>query len=225
MASPYPVLEIAIVNIKGQDIENESTKEGKMRHEIFKHVTSVPGLSVRVGEEASEITISTSFVLVRNVLFQSGQQPADLGPLFYRLGIIQTPLRIHGSSRHSVRSFMELPSGPFDMYHITPNTEQRAALYAPYSAIVLFWGIDEAKFAELVKPWITSIEKSDSCLDYLWGEVKSPARVDTSKNLELEKGVIMLSGWKSKEEHDHDCSQPRVVNSFKALQAAVMKSD
>jgi hypothetical protein len=120
---------------------------------------------------------------------------------------------------------MELLSGPFDMYHITPNTEERAAFYAPYSAIVLFWGIDEVKFDKLVKPWITAIEKSDSCLGYLWGEVKSPARMDTSKNLDFGKGVIMLSGWKSKEQHDHDCSQPRVVDSYKTLQAAVKKSD
>lgn len=48
MASPYPVLEVAIVNIKDQDVENESTKEGKLWHEIFKHVTTVPGF-IRVG--------------------------------------------------------------------------------------------------------------------------------------------------------------------------------
>ena len=48
MASPYPVLEIAIVNIKRQNVEDEATPEGKKWHGIFHDVTDVPGF-IRVG--------------------------------------------------------------------------------------------------------------------------------------------------------------------------------
>ena len=120
---------------------------------------------------------------------------------------------------------MDLIKGPFDMYHIKPNTEARAAFYAAYSAIVYFWGVDETTFGENSRDWVTAIERSDSCLGYLWGEVMNPPRMDPSENMKLGKGVIMLSGWKSKEEHDYDCSLPKVVEGYMKAKTSCKKSN
>ncbi|KUJ07699.1 uncharacterized protein LY89DRAFT_742470 [Mollisia scopiformis] len=192
MASPYPVVEVAIINIKGQNVEDETTKEGKTWHEVFKKLISVPGFT-RVGWGRS---VRDHDTVIFGVDWESYQHHQD---------------------------FMEA-KGTFTSL-LMDLLKHGAAFYAAFSAAVFLWGVDEEKFPSLVKPWITANEKSDSCLGYFWGEVKSPAKVDTSKNLELGKCVIMLSGWKSKETHDYDCGLSIVVDAYKALQAAVKKSD
>ena len=112
-----------------------------------------------------------------------------------------------------------------DLYVIHPNTNDRRVFYAPQTNVVVFWGIDEDKFSKLAPEFFTSIAKSDSCIGYIWGEVQPPALSDKSRNLELGRCGIMISGWRSKEEHDRDVAKPRAVNAFAAVETAVKKSD
>ena len=116
------------------------------------------------------------------------------------------------------------PNGT-DLYVMYPQTPDRHVLYAPQTNVVFFFGIDEDKFAELAPEFFTSIEKSDACLGYIWGEIQLPARNDSSKHMELGKGGVMISGWKSREEHDRDVQKTRVMDAYKAMDAAVKKKD
>jgi hypothetical protein len=112
-----------------------------------------------------------------------------------------------------------------NLYVIYPHTPDRHILYAPEVHVVFYFGIDDDKFAELAPEWFTAIEKSDSCVGYIWGEIQPPAREDSSGNMVLGKGGVMISGWRSKEEHDRDVNKPRVVEAYKAMDAAVKKKD
>lgn len=114
-----------------------------------------------------------------------------------------------------------------DLYVIYPHTPERHVLYAPQTNVVFFYGIDDAKFAQHAPEFFTAIEKSDACVGYIWGEIQPPARADTSGNMALGKGGVMISGWRSKEEHDRDVAKPRVVEAYKQMKesGAVKKTD
>ena len=112
-----------------------------------------------------------------------------------------------------------------DLYVIHPNTVDRRIFYAPQTNVVFFWGIDEEKFAKLAPEFFTSIAKSDACVGYIWGEVQPPALSDKSHHLDLGKGGIMISGWRSREDHDRDVNKPRVVQAYAAMREAVKKTD
>jgi hypothetical protein len=116
------------------------------------------------------------------------------------------------------------PNGT-DLYVIYPHTPDRHVLYAPQTNVVFFYGIDEDKFAHLAPEFFTAIEKSDSCVGYIWGEIQPPAREDSSKHMALGKGGVMISGWRSREEHDRDVQKDRVVHAYKAMDAACKKKD
>lgn len=54
-----------------------------------------------------------------------------------------------------------------DLYVIYPNTPDRRVFYAPQTNVVLFYGIDEDKFAAKAPEFFTAIAKSDSCIGYV----------------------------------------------------------
>jgi quinol monooxygenase YgiN len=112
-----------------------------------------------------------------------------------------------------------------DLYFIYPHTPDRHILYAPQTNVVFFYGIDEDMFAELAPEFFTAIEKSDSCLGYIWGEIEWPAREDSSGHEKLGKGGVMISGWRSKEEHDRDVQKPRVTEAYAAMDRVCKKKD
>ena len=112
-----------------------------------------------------------------------------------------------------------------ECYIIHPHNSDRRIFYAPQTNVVLFYGIDEDKFAELYPDFFTSIAKSDSCVGYIWGEIQPPAIADNSGNLHLGKCGIMISGWTSREEHDRDVAKPRVTKAYMAVSAVVKKTD
>jgi hypothetical protein len=112
-----------------------------------------------------------------------------------------------------------------DLYVIYPNTKDRSVLYAPQTNVVFFYGINEDKFAELAPEFFNAIAHSDSCIGYIWGEFQPPFLADASKNMEMGKGGVMISGWRSREEHDRDVYKERVVRAFAAMNAAVKKKD
>ena len=118
-----------------------------------------------------------------------------------------------------------MDAGKTDLYVIHPNTTDRRVFYAPQTNVVLFYGIDEDKFANLGPEFFTSIARSDSCIGYIWGEVQPPALSDKSGNLELGKCGIMISGWRSREEHDRDVAKQRVVDAYAAMRTAVKQTD
>ena len=112
-----------------------------------------------------------------------------------------------------------------DLYIIHPSTTDRSVLYAPQTNVVFFWGIDEDKFEKLAPEFFTAIAKSDACLGYVWGEIQPPVLSDKSGNAALGRGGVMISGWKSREEHNQDVAKPRVVEAYKAVSTAVNKTD
>ena len=112
-----------------------------------------------------------------------------------------------------------------DLYVIHPNTNDRRVLYAPQTNVVFFYGIDEDKFVPLASEFFTAIAKSDACLGYIWGEIQEPVLSDKSGNAALGKGGVMISGWRSREEHDRDVAKPRVMDAYTAVCTAVKKSD
>ena len=113
------------------------------------------------------------------------------------------------------------------LYVIYPHTPARHILYAPQTNVVFFYGIDDALFAKYAPEFFTAIEKSDSCLVYIWGEIQPPARADPDNNLSLGKGGVMISGWRSKAEHDRDVNKDRVLKAYQAMQdsGAFKKTD
>ena len=112
-----------------------------------------------------------------------------------------------------------------DLYVINPHTPDRSVLYAPQTNVVFFYGIDEDKFAELAPEFFAAISNSDACVGYIWGEFQPPYLSDASRNMEMGKGGIMISGWRSKEEHDRDVGKERVRKAYMAMDAAVKKKD
>jgi hypothetical protein len=112
-----------------------------------------------------------------------------------------------------------------DFYFITPSATDRKVFYAPQTNVVFFWGIDEDKFAELAPEFFTAIAKSDSCVGYIWGELRPPHLADPSGNGALGVGGVMISGWTSKEEHARDVAKQRVVDAYAKVSEAVQKTD
>jgi hypothetical protein len=67
---------------------------------------------------------------------------------------------------------------------------------------VFFFGVDEDKFVKLAPEFFTTIESRNLAWGYIWGELQPPARNDSSKHMDLGKWGVMISGWRSREEHD-----------------------
>ncbi|KAL9468291.1 hypothetical protein ACSS6W_009985 [Trichoderma asperelloides] len=112
-----------------------------------------------------------------------------------------------------------------DLYIITPNTPDRRVLYAPQTNVVFFWRIDEDAFRSKQDEFFTAIEQSDSCVGYIWGEIQQPVLSDKRGYVALGKGGVMISGWKSREEHDRDVAKTRVMEAYKAISATVKRID
>lgn len=110
---------------------------------------------------------------------------------------------------------------------IAPCTTSRRALYAPQTIVVFFWGIEQEKFGKVAPEFFSSIANSDGCLGYIWGEVLPPVLADPLGKMKLGSGVggVMISGWRSLEEHDRDVAKPRVKEAYKAICATVAESD
>jgi hypothetical protein len=103
-----------------------------------------------------------------------------------------------------------------DPYVIYPKTPERSVLYARQTNVVFFHSINEDKFAERAPEFVTAIAKSDSCIGYVWGELQAPYLSDASKNMKLGKGGVMISGLRSREEHNRDVSKERAVKAYEA---------
>lgn len=110
---------------------------------------------------------------------------------------------------------------------IVPSTASRRVFYAPQTNVVFFWGIDREKFAKVSPEFFTAIASSDACLGYIWGEVLKPVLADPEGKTSLGSDIsgVMISGWRSREEHDRDVQKPRVVEAYKAACGAVAESD
>lgn len=111
---------------------------------------------------------------------------------------------------------------------IHPNTNERTRVYyAPYTVVFFFWGIKEDEWTKLAPEFFASIAKADACTGYIWGEVDKPVLSDPSGYSELgsKKGGVMISGWRSKDQHDRDIATPRIAHAYKAMDAACEKKD
>jgi hypothetical protein len=99
--------------------------------------------------------------------------------------------------------------------------------YSPDVHIVLFWGIKDDAWTKLAPEWFASIATSDSCNGYIWGEVAHPVLADPRGNSKLGSGRhgVMISGWRSRDQHDRDVNKKRVVEAYEALSAACEKKD
>jgi hypothetical protein len=110
-----------------------------------------------------------------------------------------------------------------DLFVIRPSTNQRQAIYAPHTQIVFFYGIEEDLFAQLAPQYFTAIAHSDSCLGYIWGEIEHPILSNKSGNASLGRSAVMVCGWKSREQYNHEIEQKAVVDAFIKLKAAAKK--
>ena len=111
---------------------------------------------------------------------------------------------------------------------IHPNTNERTRVYyAPYTVISFFWGIKEDQWTKLAPEFFASIAKADASTGYIWGEVDKPVLSDPSgySDLGSKKGGVMISGWRSKDQHDRDIATTRIANAYKAMDAACEKKD
>ena len=110
---------------------------------------------------------------------------------------------------------------------ITPCTTSRRVFYAPQTNVVFFWGIEQEKFAKVSPEFFSAIANSDACLGYIWGEVLPPVLADPQGKMKLGSGIggVMISGWRSREEHDRDVAKPRVMEAYKAACTAVAESE
>lgn len=115
-----------------------------------------------------------------------------------------------------------------NVYVIHPNTNDRNKVYyAPYTAVVFFWGIEEDKWTEAAPELFAAIAKSDGCTGYIWGEIDKPILSDSNGYASLGSGKcgVLIVGWRSKDQHDRDIGRQRVTNAFEAVRKACVKTD
>lgn len=114
------------------------------------------------------------------------------------------------------------------VYVIHPNTNDRNKVYyAPYTTVTFFWGIEEDKWTDVAPEFFAAVAKSDGCTGYIWGEVDTPILADFDGNASLGSGKcgILITGWRSKAQHDDDNKSPRVAEAWKAVQKVCAKAD
>ena len=114
------------------------------------------------------------------------------------------------------------------VYVIHPNTNDRNKVYyAPYTTVTFFWGIQEDKWTDVAPEFFAAVAKSDGCTGYIWGEVDTPILADFDGNASLGSGKcgILITGWRSKGQHDNDNKNPRVAKAWEAVQKVCAKAD
>ncbi|KAL7914008.1 hypothetical protein GGI35DRAFT_490363 [Trichoderma velutinum] len=204
-----PVIEIVVTDIGDHTIDDVSTQDGKDWLEAFRSgATTIPGcVKACWGRSYRDSNIAMHFIDYKTRRQHDVHKRDDLG----------------GAVPESLWHIMDREKT--DLYVIVPNTPDRSILYAPQTNVVFFWGIDEDAFRAKQDEFFTAIEKSDACLGYIWGEIQPPVLSDKRGYAALGKGGVMISGWKSREEHDRDVAKPRVVEAYKAISATVKKTD
>ncbi|KAL6892016.1 hypothetical protein GGI43DRAFT_413965 [Trichoderma evansii] len=203
-----PVMEIVVTDVGDHTIDDVSTQDGKVWLEAFRvGAEKIPGV-VRAGWGRS---YRDSRIAMHFIDYQTRHQH-DVHKQ-----------EIGGAVPESLQRIMDKEKT--DLYIISPNTPDRRILYAPQTNVVFFWGIDEETFRSKQDEFFTAIEQSDACLGYIWGEIQQPVLSDKSGYAALGKGGVMISGWKSREEHDRDVAKPRVMEAYKAISATVKRTD
>ncbi|KAL7893071.1 hypothetical protein HDV63DRAFT_392966 [Trichoderma sp. SZMC 28014] len=203
-----PVLEIVVTEIGDHTIDDVSTQDGKDWLEAFRlGAETIPG-AVRAswGRSYKYPNIAMHFIDYQTRR-QHDVHKQEIG----------------GAVPNSLQHIMDKEKT--DLYVISPNTPDRRVLYAPQTNVVFFWGIDEDAFRSKQDEFFTAIEQSDSCVGYIWGEIQQPVLSDKNGYAALGKGGVMISGWKSREEHDRDVAKPRVTEAYTAISATVKKTD
>lgn len=152
-----PTIEIAVFQIKGRSVKDESTQGGKTWHRVLSRVTQIPGfIRVGVGRRLDEPDTALFFVgkySMRTVRFRSHllrESRPYKSVLPQRTYLPRFFLSDWESFEHHKR-FMEEKGSPFtpplvdmltsgvDMYHITPNTTARDSVYAPVTIVTYFF--------------------------------------------------------------------------------------
>lgn len=218
-------MEIVITEIGDHTIDDLSTQDGKDWVEAFRlGAEKIPGV-VRAGWGRSyrDSNIAMHFI---------GKNDSHCFCSLF--GLIRTDYqtrRQHDVHKQEIGGAVPealwhiMDKEKTDLYIISPNTPDRRVLYAPQTNVVFFWGIDEDAFRSKQDEFFTAIEQSDACVGYIWGEIQQPVLSDKRGYAALGRGGVMISGWKSREEHDRDVAKPRVMEAYKAISATVKRTD
>lgn len=218
-------MEIVITEIGDHTIDDASTQDGKDWVEAFRlGAEKIPGV-VRAGWGRSyrDSNIAMHFI---------GKNDSHCFCSLF--GLIRTDYqtrRQHDVHKQEIGGAVPealwhiMDKEKTDLYIISPNTPDRRVLYAPQTNVVFFWGIDEDAFRSKQDEFFTAIEQSDACVGYIWGEIQQPVLSDKRGYAALGRGGVMISGWKSREEHDRDVAKPRVMEAYKAISATVKRTD
>lgn len=218
-------MEIVVTEIGDHTIDDVATQDGKDWLEAFRlGAETIPG-AVRAswGRSYKYSNIAMHFIGKSDL--------RCLYSLFVLIGIDYQTRRQHDVHKQELGGAVPealwhiMDKEKTDLYVISPNTPDRRVLYAPQTNVVFFWGIDEDAFRSKQDEFFTAIEQSDSCVGYIWGEIQQPVLSDKRGYAALGKGGVMISGWKSREEHDRDVAKTRVMEAYKAISATVKRTD
>lgn len=202
-----PILEVVLTNIGDHTIEDLNTHDGKEWFGAFVvAATQIPGL-VRAGwgQAYEDREVAMHFIDYETRRQHDLHKANDLG----------------GPIAHPHRPIMNAEKT--DLFVIRPSTNRRDAIYAPHTQVLFVYGIDEDAFAQKAPEYFTAIANSDSCVGYIWGEIEPPILSNKTGNASLGRSGIMISGWKSREQYQHDIGQKRVVDAYAGIGKAAKK--
>ncbi|KAK0763308.1 hypothetical protein N5P37_004295 [Trichoderma harzianum] len=205
----YPAIEVTVVTVGNRTIEDETTEDGQKYQKAFHAAaTTIPGCS-------------------RGCWGRSDKYPDKV------IHFIDYDTR----KQHDIhKTLINGPTPPIlldvqsdeTVYVIHPNTNDRTKVYyAPYTTVTFFWGIDEEKWTDVAPEFFAAVAKSDSCTGYIWGEVDKPILADFNGYASLGSGKcgILITGWRSKAQHDRETKGQRVTKAWDAVQKVCAKAD
>ncbi|KAL7917316.1 hypothetical protein ACQKWADRAFT_325931 [Trichoderma austrokoningii] len=205
----YPAIEVTVVTVGNRTIEDESTADGQKYMKAFHAAaTTIPGCSRGCWGRSDKYPDKVIHFIDYDTRKQHDVHKALInGPT--------PPILLDVQSNETV-------------YVIHPNTNDRNKVYyAPYTAVSFFWGIDEDKWTDAAPELFAAIAKSDGCTGYIWGEVDTPILADFDGNASLGSGKcgVLISGWRSKDQHDRDTKSGRVLKAWGAVEKVCAKAD
>lgn len=118
---------------------------------------------------------------------------------------------------------MNILSGDFDMYHISPNTESHEYMNAPITTLTFFLQ-PHGKYSESASNELFSTTRvTEGCRGLTWGAVMRPPRRDPSGFVRNGKRVITIAGWETPEHLEVAMRNGKIAKVMTTLESTVAK--
>lgn len=236
----YPCIEVTVAKVGAKTVEDESTEDGKRYMTAFYNgATGIPGCSRGAWGRSDKYDDTAVHFLGNYTSVVSHFSSSWLGILPGKRVLTSFDMSDYDSRKEfdAHKALIQGPAPPvldglqYDthVYTIHPNTNERTRVYyAPYTTVTFFWGIKEELWTSLAPELFAAVTRSDGSTGYIWGEIDKPVLSDPSgfSNLGSGKCGVLITGWRSKDQHDRDIiGSPRASAAWDAIQAACERTD